>query len=138
MRCAMFFRSTVGMQRNNCNRRIRSPGVHNPTYERFEVQCSVGVLYGRNETEVGVMRESNSRPPAPEAGIIPLDQSPSPYSDGRARRPHLHKRTRAAKKLKVGLRSVTGVSHSDTTKLTLSLCRIVHVKSTDTVMKRFR
>ena len=25
----------------------------------------------------GVMRESNSRPPAPEAGIIPLDQSPS-------------------------------------------------------------
>ena len=24
----------------------------------------------------GVMRESNSRPPAPEAGIIPLDQSP--------------------------------------------------------------
>ena len=27
--------------------------------------------------EEGVMRESNSRPPAPEAGIIPLDQSPS-------------------------------------------------------------
>jgi hypothetical protein len=26
---------------------------------------------------LGVMRESNSRPPAPEAGIIPLDQSPS-------------------------------------------------------------
>ena len=25
----------------------------------------------------GVMRESNSRPPAPEAGIIPLDQSPN-------------------------------------------------------------
>ena len=25
----------------------------------------------------GVMRESNSRPPAPEAGIIPLDQSPT-------------------------------------------------------------
>ena len=24
----------------------------------------------------GVMRESNSRPPAPKAGIIPLDQSP--------------------------------------------------------------
>ena len=27
-------------------------------------------------TKSGVMRESNSRPPAPEAGIIPLDQSP--------------------------------------------------------------
>jgi hypothetical protein len=26
--------------------------------------------------EKGVMRESNSRPPAPKAGIIPLDQSP--------------------------------------------------------------
>jgi hypothetical protein len=25
----------------------------------------------------GVMRESNSRPPAPEAGIIPLNQSPA-------------------------------------------------------------
>ena len=25
----------------------------------------------------GVMRESNSRPPAPKAGIIPLDQSPT-------------------------------------------------------------
>jgi hypothetical protein len=28
-------------------------------------------------TKSGVMRESNSRPPAPEAGIIPLDQSPN-------------------------------------------------------------
>jgi hypothetical protein len=28
------------------------------------------------EQKKGVMRESNSRPPAPEAGIIPLDQSP--------------------------------------------------------------
>ena len=28
-------------------------------------------------TKRGVMRESNSRPPAPKAGIIPLDQSPS-------------------------------------------------------------
>ena len=28
----------------------------------------------------GVMRESNSRPPAPEAGIIPLDQSPDSAS----------------------------------------------------------
>jgi hypothetical protein len=27
------------------------------------------------------MRESNSRPPAPEAGIIPLDQSPSPHKE---------------------------------------------------------
>ena len=30
---------------------------------------------------VGVMRESNSRPPAPEAGIIPLDQSPEDIID---------------------------------------------------------
>jgi hypothetical protein len=33
----------------------------------------------------GVMRESNSRPPAPEAGIIPLDQSPR----GPGRQAHL-------------------------------------------------
>ena len=32
-------------------------------------------LFGQQKRE-GVMRESNSRPPAPEAGIIPLDQSP--------------------------------------------------------------
>ena len=32
-------------------------------------------------TPQGVMRESNSRPPAPEAGIIPLDQSPMSYSN---------------------------------------------------------
>jgi hypothetical protein len=31
------------------------------------------------EQKKGVMRESNSRPPAPEAGIIPLDQSPESY-----------------------------------------------------------
>jgi hypothetical protein len=31
----------------------------------------------RRRRKKGVMRESNSRPPAPEAGIIPLDQSPS-------------------------------------------------------------
>ncbi len=30
----------------------------------------------------GVMRESNSRPPAPEAGIIPLDQSPDNKKEG--------------------------------------------------------
>jgi hypothetical protein len=30
----------------------------------------------------GVMRESNSRPPAPEAGIIPLDQSPFHVNKG--------------------------------------------------------
>jgi hypothetical protein len=29
------------------------------------------------DSKRGVMRESNSRPPAPEAGIIPLDQSPT-------------------------------------------------------------
>ncbi len=31
----------------------------------------------RAKFKSGVMRESNSRPPAPEAGIIPLDQSPN-------------------------------------------------------------
>jgi hypothetical protein len=31
---------------------------------------------GSSKLQKGVMRESNSRPPAPEAGIIPLDQSP--------------------------------------------------------------
>ena len=30
----------------------------------------------KNNNKKGVMRESNSRPPAPEAGIIPLAQSP--------------------------------------------------------------
>jgi hypothetical protein len=33
-------------------------------------------VFRKKEQKEGVMRESNSRPPAPEAGIIPLDQSP--------------------------------------------------------------
>ena len=33
-------------------------------------------VFAKKLQNVGVMRESNSRPPAPKAGIIPLDQSP--------------------------------------------------------------
>ena len=39
----------------------------------FESQYGLYFL----DAKRGVMRESNSRPPAPEAGIIPLDQSPT-------------------------------------------------------------
>ena len=41
----------------------------------FESQY--GLLFFVVCKKIGVMRESNSRPPAPEAGIIPLDQSPT-------------------------------------------------------------
>ena len=41
------------------------------------------------ETPQGVMRESNSRPPAPEAGIIPLDQSPSCPQSGQQNKKRL-------------------------------------------------
>jgi hypothetical protein len=37
---------------------------------------SVSIEEKKAPQKEGVMRESNSRPPAPEAGIIPLDQSP--------------------------------------------------------------
>ena len=42
----------------------------------FRVRWSFGVS---EQQKKGVIRESNPRPPAPEAGIIPLDQSPFMY-----------------------------------------------------------
>ena len=51
-----------------------------------KLQCCPGpssVLLGDarrpKKKKEGVIRESNPRPPAPEAGIIPLDQSPFMY-----------------------------------------------------------
>jgi hypothetical protein len=36
----------------------------------------VGVFDSKHHSKKGAIRESNPRPPAPKAGIIPLDQSP--------------------------------------------------------------
>jgi hypothetical protein len=55
-----------------CSRRYAQTDQPIPESFVLSVELTKKVI----EQKKGVMRESNSRPPAPEAGIIPLDQSP--------------------------------------------------------------
>ncbi len=56
-----------------CSRRYAQTDQPIPESFVLSVELTKKVI----EQKKGVMRESNSRPPAPKAGIIPLDQSPS-------------------------------------------------------------
>jgi hypothetical protein len=69
------------------------------------------------EQKKGVMRESNSRPPAPEAGIIPLDQSPKSY-DVKTQRRYLN--GGAKEKGRAGVEPATyrAATNCSTTELT--------------------
>jgi hypothetical protein len=53
-----------------------SRSLHTTPDSSWTLFGSRGRKKGASKVQKGVMRESNSRPPAPEAGIIPLDQSP--------------------------------------------------------------
>jgi hypothetical protein len=96
-----------------CSRRYAQTDQPIPESFVLSVELTKKVI----EQKKGVMRESNSRPPAPEAGIIPLDQSPE-SQDGTAQRRHLNAGAKEQGRAGVEPATYRAATNCSTTELT--------------------